>query len=83
MCLLSTLRVQTLHSADSQLVVKLHFEVNRFLKTDLQVSESEDHRFGEVHSAGSSVHGGGDNVGVDHQAPTPGVGPLAQPQTQP
>lgn len=47
------------------------------------MSESEDHRFGEVHSAGSSVHRGGDDVGVDHQAPAPGVGPLAQPQTQP
>lgn len=45
--------------------------------------ESEDHRLGEVHSVGSSVHRGRDDMGVDHQAPTPGLGPLAQTQPEP
>lgn len=52
-------------------------------KTDLQVSESEDHRLGEVDSAGSPVHRGGDHMGVDHQALASAVGPLAQPQAEP
>lgn len=32
------------------------------------MSESEDHRLGEVHSVGSSVHRSRDDVGVDYQA---------------
>lgn len=51
-------------------------------KTDLQVPESEDHRLGEIHSVGSSVHGGGDDMGVDHQAPAPGLRSLAQTQAE-
>lgn len=42
-------------------------------QTDLQVPESEDDRLGEVHSVGSSVYRGGDDMRVDHQAPTPGL----------
>lgn len=58
------------------------FVVKR-LKMNLKVSESEDHRLGQVHSVGSSVHRGRDDVRVNHQAPTPGVRPLPQPQTEP
>ena len=42
-------------------------------KTDLQMPESEDDRLGEVNSVGASVHRSGDDMGVDHQAPTPNL----------
>lgn len=52
------------------------------LQTDLQVPESKDHGFGEVHSVGSSVHRGRDDVGVDDQALAPGVSALSQTQAE-
>lgn len=51
--------------------------------TDLQVSEGEDHRFGQVDPAGAAVHGGRDDVRVDHQALSPGVRTLGETQAEP
>lgn len=58
-------------------------ELEKLPQPHLEVPEGEDDRLGEVDSAGSSVHGGRDDVGVDNQAPAPGVRALAEPQTQP
>lgn len=50
--------------------------------TDLQVSEGEDHRLGQVDPAGAAVHRGRNDVGVDHQARPPGVRALGQTQAE-
>lgn len=47
------------------------------------MSEGEDHRLGEVDPAGATVHGGRDDVRVDHQALPPGVRALGQAQAEP
>lgn len=47
------------------------------------MSQGEDHRLGQVDPAGAAVHGGRDDVRVDHQALPPGVRALDQTQTEP
>lgn len=51
--------------------------------TDLQVSEGEDHRLGQVDPARAAVYGGRDDMRVDHQALSPGFRALGQTQAEP
>lgn len=44
-------------------------ELKKLPQLHLEVPEGEDDRLREVDSAGSSVHGGRDNMGVNNQAP--------------